>query len=53
VRARSPSGDDPHWRQSDFEAYIADGVITVRITDQQAQPDGRADAAAVIGAMRR
>lgn len=105
-------GDDPHWRQSDFEAYIIDicrthgiplpqtnvpllgevvdaywpdhqvvaepdgmsvhgtraaarrdrakdaariahGIITVRITDEQAQQDGRAVAAAIRGAMRR
>lgn len=105
-------GDDPHWRQSDFEAYVVDlcrthgiplpqtnvpllgevvdaywpeygvvaepdgmtshgtraaarrdrrkdgvrianGVITVRITDEMAQQDGRATAAAIQGAMRR
>ncbi len=105
-------GDNPHWRQSDFEAYIVDlcrvhgipppqtnvpvlgdvvdaywpeyevvaepdgmtfhgtvaaarrdrgkdgirfahGIITVRITDEMAQQDGRLAAAAITGAMRR
>lgn len=32
---------------------MANGVITVRITDEQAEQDGRAVAAAIIGAMRR
>lgn len=34
-------------------ARIASGIITVRITDEMAQQDGRATAAAIRGAMRR
>lgn len=34
-------------------ARIAEGIITVRITDEMARQDGRATAAAIRGAMRR
>jgi very-short-patch-repair endonuclease len=39
-------------RKKDGER-IAHGIITVRITDEMAQQDGRATAAAIRGAMRR